>query len=51
MIHLSHLIEKAVIYRDIILENGFTYELSKMFYRIFASPLILLNVDFLSIDP
>ena len=29
VIQLFHLMEKMVIYRDMLLENGFTYELLK----------------------
>ena len=51
VIQLFHLIEKMVFYRDMLLENGFTYELSKMYYDIFVSPLKLLNIYFLYTDP
>ena len=50
VIQLFHLIEKIVFYRDMLLENGFTYELSKMYYDIFVSPLKLLNIYFLYTD-
>ena len=50
VIQLFHLIEKMVFYRDMLLENGFTYELSKIYYDISVSPLKLLNIYFLYTD-